>query len=374
MKKFFLPILILIVFVCYMGVSKEKNEVKGRVLNVDNTQLIVAGLSKLGEQKLTVELLGGENKGKEIEVHNFISGSLEYDEVYKSGDKILVGLYESGEELRGKALSLYRLDSILLLASIFALILIIYAGDIGIKSIISFFASFLVIWYILIPSLKTDIDIFSLTIGTLILLSGIIIFLVAGFTKKGVSAFLGTLSGFGVTTILTIFLGGIFGLDGMNQPFAQSILLTTNLNVDLLKIFYITIALGASGAAMDVAMDMAATIEEIKVNAPEITRKKLIISGFNVGRMVVGTMTTTLLLAYSGGYLTLLMLFIERDVSLLAILNMKMMTSEIVKILIGSISLVTVAPLTSIISSYIYTLSLKEEKIIEKISKKLKLG
>jgi len=58
-------------------------------------------------------------------------------------------------------------------------------------------------------------------------------------------------------------------------------------------------------------------------------------------------MTTTLLLAYSGGFLTLLMLFISRETSLIQILNMKLVASEIARTLIGSLSLVIVAPLTA---------------------------
>ncbi|MGL5543256.1 MAG: YibE/F family protein, partial [Fusobacteriaceae bacterium] len=153
----------------------------------------------------------------------------------------------------------------------------------------------------------------------------------------------------------TFMFGGEFNLDGMNQPFAQGIAFTTNLNVSLLQIFYAAITLGASGAAMDIAMDMAATVEELHINASGMSRKDLVKSGFNVGKMVIGTMTTTLLLAYSGGCLTLLMLFMQRNVSILQILNMKLVTSEIVKILIGSIGLVAVAPITAYISAWIYT-------------------
>ncbi|MGL5543762.1 MAG: YibE/F family protein [Cetobacterium sp.] len=333
----------------------ERNEFKGKVISVDNSGVITAGVSNLGEQKLIVKISNGPHMDKEIETHNFLSGALEFDEFYKVDDKILVGVFNKGEELRAKALSLYRFDAILMLISILSGALILYAGDVGVKSIISFIASLAIIWKVLIPSLNGDTDIFLLTIFVLILLSGLIIFLVAGFTKKALAAFLGTLFGFSITTVLTFLFGDIIRLDGMNQPFAQSILLTTNLNIDLLKIFYITIALGASGAAMDIAMDMAATVEEVYKNAPHLSKLSLIKSGFNVGKVVIGTMTTTLLLAYSGGYLTLLMMFLQRNISINTILNIKIVSAEVVKILIGSISLVVVAPLTAVIAACIYT-------------------
>ena len=65
-------------------------------------------------------------------------------------------------------------------------------------------------------------------------------------------------------------------------------------------------------------------------------------------------MTTTLLLAYSGGFLTLLILFLERDTTILQILNMKLVVSEVIKIIIGSIGLVVVVPITTYIASFIY--------------------
>ncbi|MGL4672898.1 MAG: YibE/F family protein [Cetobacterium sp.] len=364
-------LLALITILCIYGGSSilehsnyERNEFKSKVISVDNSGVITAGVSNLGEQKLVVKIKNGPHKNKEIEVHNFLSGALEYDEFYKAKDKILVGVFERGGQLRGKALSLYRFDSILVLISILSTALIIYAGAVGIKSIISFLASLFVVWKILIPNLNGDSNVFFLTILILLILSAIIIFLVAGFTKKGLAAFLGTLFGFFITTLLTFMFGDMMRLDGMNQPFAQGILLTTNLGVNLLEIFYITIALGASGAAMDIAMDMAATVEEVHKNAPHLSKKDLIKSGFNVGKVVIGTMTTTLLLAYSGGYLTLLMMFLQRNVSISTILNIKIVSAEVVKILIGSISLVVVAPLTAIISAYIY----KREKTGKNIS------
>ena len=68
------------------------------------------------------------------------------------------------------------------------------------------------------------------------------------------------------------------------------------------------------------------------------------------GRDVIGTMTTTLLLAYSGGYLTLLMLFQIRHSSFTRIINMKIISAEIMRTLIGSIGLIIVAPITAIIA------------------------
>lgn len=374
MKK--IGIIMIIIFLALLVFNRKlegyifKRENIGRVLTVDNSNAIVQGVSKIGSQALTVEVLTGKNRGEILEINNLLNGSMEYDEFYEKDDKVLMVVMEDEGKLFGKVLSLLRIDKILGLGFIFIALLLIYAKKVGFQSLLSFIGSVVIIWEFLIPALKNGENIFLITIVTLILLSALIIFLVAGFTRKGFTAFLGTMFGLFTTASLTFLFGDIFRIDGMSQPFAQSVIFSSAMRIDILKIFYAAIVIGASGAAMDIAMDMSATIEELKYHNPNLTRKELVKSGFNVERSVIGTMTTTLLLAYSGGFLTLMILFLERDMTLLQILNMKMITSEIIKIIIGSIGLVVVAPMTTYVGAFIYSL---EEKSIERIKESCSL-
>ncbi|MCG8531800.1 MAG: YibE/F family protein, partial [Desulfovibrionales bacterium] len=110
---------------------------------------------------------------------------------------------------------------------------------------------------------------------------------------------------------------------------------------------------GASGACMDIAMDIAASMDEVKLKKPDISPMELMRSGFTVGRHVIGTMATTLLLAYSGGYLTLLMIFRVKEPSIMRMLNLKIVAAEIMRTLVGSMGLVTVAPITALVGGII---------------------
>lgn len=337
----------------------------GRILSVDNSNVVIQGITKVGAQRLRVAVTLGKESGKEFEASNLLTGSLEYDELYQEKDQVLLAISEKGSVREVKVLSLMRMQKIGILLGLFVLALLLYAREVGLKSLLSFVGSVLVIWEYLIPALKSGENVFEITILTLIFLSGLIIFLVAGWSKKAVSAFLGTLAGLFVTAFLTFFFGETFRLDGMNQPLAQSLVFSSYMSMDLLKIFYAAIIIGASGAAMDIAMDMSATIEELKFRTPNMTQKDLIASGFHVGKAVIGTMTTTLLLAYSGGFLTMLILFLERDITLLQVLNMKIFVPEMVKIIIGSIGLVAVAPITTYIAAFIYSKNWKRLLPIE---------
>ncbi|CAH2214584.1 YibE/F family protein [Tepidibacter aestuarii] len=343
--------------------SQESNdyiEAKAKVLKADNSNVNQAGISRIGDQQLEIKILNSKFKNKQINSVNHLVGSLEIDEFCKEGDTILVSLMVENDMITGaKVVSLYRQGWQLILFAVFVLCLLVYAKLIGLKALFSFIASLFVIWQFLITNLLEGKNPLITTTLTLALLSAIIIFSVAGFNKKGISAFVGTIFGLISTIIITVFFGNQMELYGMTAPFAQTLIFSGYMNLNMQHIFYSSIIIGASGASMDIAMDIAASMEEIRINKPDISRKDLIKSGFNVGRSVIGTMTTTLLLAYSGGYLTLLMLFTTRQTSLTQILNLKMVSAEIMRTVVGSIGLILVAPITAVFAGWIYSYDFK---------------
>jgi Predicted multitransmembrane protein len=105
---------------------------------------------------------------------------------------------------------------------------------------------------------------------------------------------------------------------------------------------------------MDIAMDVSASMNEIIEKKPDVSRKEIVTSGFTVGRAVIGTMTTTLLLAYSGGCTAMLMIFIGQGLPLSSIININYVAAEMLHTIVGSFGLVTVAPFTAIVGGLIY--------------------
>lgn len=366
MKKPLIISLLFIVLMLFFGriqftqvgqaTDQDTLEVKALVLSTNDSKIVQTGISRIGSQLLLIEILEGSFKGQKITADNGLLGKLELDNYYKPGDKVIAALLvKDNKILAAKAIDLYRQDWQIVLFALFVLCLICYAGIIGIKSLLSFIASLFIIWELLIPGLLSGKHPLLLTTLILTLLTAIIIFAVAGFTKKGLAAFAGTMGGLLLTVLITQFFGDKLALGGMTQPYAETLLYSGHLDLNMKLVFYSAIILGASGAAMDIAMDVAAAMEEIKIKKPDIGMKELIQSGFNVGRAVIGTMTTTLLLAYSGGYLSLLMLFMSKNSSLVRMINLKIVSAEIMRTVVGSIGLVLVAPLTAIIAGWIYS-------------------
>lgn len=331
-------------------------EILALVKSVDNSDVIRSSITSIGNQVLNVEILEGQYKGMEITAYNTLLGQAELDNIFMEGDKIYVALnIKDGQVVSARAVDLYRQNWELVLFILFVILLIIYALDIGIKALFSFMASLLIVWKYLLPGLLAGKNPILFSSFILILLTAIIIFSVAGFSRKGLAAFAGTIIGLFTTVVIAVFFGERMKLNGLTAPYAQTLLIN-NLSLDIKSIFYAAVIIGASGAAMDIAMDISASMAEIKEKKPEISGRELIQSGFNVGRAVIGTMTTTLLLAYSGGYITLLMLFLEKSSSLSRILNYKIVAAEILRTVTGSIGLVLVAPITAILAGWIFTL------------------
>jgi len=191
--------------------------------------------------------------------------------------------------------------------------------------------------------------------ASVIILTAVIILLVAGVTRKALAALIGAGSGVFSGLLMAHLFGKLLHINGASMPFVQTLLYNGYENLDLADIFIGALILSCSGAVMDLAMDIAAAAEELVRFSPGLSAREITSSGFRVGRSVVGTMTTTLLLAYSGGFLTLLMMFAVQGTDWVDVINHPLVAAEIVKTMIGSFSLVLVAPLTAVASGVIFS-------------------
>ena len=346
-------------------VSKDAERVPAKILSADNSDLESYGAIHVGGQRLTFKVLRGKFKGEILEAHNSLIGKLELDKLFQAGDKALVtiGLKPEGDIAYITVVDHYRINTELILFIIFVLGLVWYAGITGLKALLSFVFTVLTIWKLLIPGFLIGIQPVLLSLLLVSIMTAAIIFLVGGTNKKGLVAFIGAEAGIALTCLLSVLFGRAFKIHGAIKPFSETLLSSGYPHLDLTAIFQSGIFLAAAGAVMDIAMDVSASMCEVKEKRPEIGMKELLLSGFQVGRAVIGTMTTTLLFAYSGSFTALLMAFMAKGVPLINILNLSYVSSEILQTLTGSFGLVMVAPLTAFAGSYIYTKSTKTTKI-----------
>lgn len=337
--------------------EKDTLRVKVSILETNNELVVQTGIIKTGTQQLTIRILEGRFSGKEIQAANQLMGRMEFDKFFIPGDKALTVLNmdkEGGTILSANVVDHYRLNVEIWLLLLFIIFLIGFAGWIGLKAILSFIFAGLSIWKILLPGFLHGYNPILLSLFIVCLLTGAIIFLVAGITRKGAVAFLGSMSGVGITCMMALIFGSLFNIHGAIKPFSETLLYSGFSHLDLTDIFLAGIFISSSGAVMDIAMDIAASQAELYAQNPGLSSRQLIKSGFSVGRAIVGTMTTTLLLAYSGGFSALLMVFIAQGTPMVNILNLNYVSGEILHTLVGSFGLVLVAPLTAIIGGWIF--------------------
>ena len=330
---------------------------KAQVLSVDNSQLIQSGILLRGSQILEVEVLTGKFKGKKFRAVNELRMQMELDKLFKPGDTALVGILHNAvpEIDTVNAQDHYRLDYTLLLFGIFALLLILFGSWTGFNALLSFVVSCLVIWKLVIPLCLLGINALLVTFLAVMVLSAVIILLVAGLTRKGFAALAGTVLGVLASCAAGWLFTHLFKINGAVMPYSQTLLHSGFEDLSLSDIFIGAIFLSSSGAVMDLAMDVASGIEEISRRNTQLHFRELWLSGVRIGRSVVGTMTTTLLLAYSGGYLTLMMVFTAQGTSLIDFINNPQVASEVVKTLVGSFGLVLVAPFTAAAGAWIFS-------------------
>ena len=333
-----------------LAAHDDGRSVRARVTSVDNANLERLGIIDYGSQHLTVEILDGPEKGRILPANNELRAQLEIDKEFRPGDTALVVIPPDGakddETLIARDHWRNGWGATFFLG--FCILLCWFGGWTGFKALFSFVFSCLVVWKVVVPLCLHGWSASWTSFAAVCLLTGIIMYLVAGPTRKGVAAFAGAILGVFSGLALAHLFGRLMHINGATLPYAQTLLYTVNESIDLADVFVGAAVLASSGAVMDLAMDVAAGMDEVARRNPELPRRELWRSGVRIGRSVVGTMTTTLLLAYSGGYITLLMVFCAQGTSPLDFLNSTLVSAETVKTLVGSFSLVFVAPSTAL--------------------------
>ena len=322
------------------------------VLEADNTDLQKHGLLEYGTQALKVEIRSGPLKKKIFQAENLIRAQMELDKKFKSGDRIIVVMQPDANPDTAviRAQDFDRTLWTWVLAGLFCVFLCIFGRWTGVKALFSFFLSVMVIWKAVIPLVLQGWTASWTIFACVCFLTAAIMYLIAGINRKGTAAFLGAISGVFAGLCMSHLFTWLMNINGATMPYVQALYYSGFENLNLQDIFTGAVILASSGAVMDLGMDIASGVEEVAIHNETLTAKQLTASGLRIGRSVVGTMTTTLLLAYSGGYITLLMMFAIQGNSILEILNNPLVAAESVKTLIGSFSLVLVAPFTAIFS------------------------
>ena len=339
-----------------MWENYEENRARADVLSVKDIPVEESDFIK-GKQEVVVKVTHGKYKGQQFTVENTFSGNPAFDIHLKKGDKVILLLeFEEGEISATYIEGYHRLTMVYILAGLFALLVIVIGGFKGIRSLLTLIITVALVWFVLVPFTLKGVNPVLVSVIVAIVAVVCTFFIVGGINKKSITAILGTAGGIILSGLLAMFFSNAARLTGLSMEEAQMLAFAPQqVAYNFRGLLLSGIIIGALGAVMDIGMSIASSMHEIKQQAPHLNKKELFVAGLNVGKDVMGTMVNTLILAYAGASLPLLMLFRAYKMPLVRIFNMDLVVSEVVRSLAGSIGLICCIPLTAVIASFIYT-------------------
>lgn len=362
MKKFLILLFSLFVFTLptFADTNNPDMELPSESGVVENVQYEDTPSLQQGDnsvkQIVKVKVLTGKYKGLERDIDNMLTGNPAYDIPLKKGDHVVLHVEKntpnvvSSDDLDFFIADLKRDNTLIFITAFFFICLVIVGRKKGVASLIAIAATICLMFFVLMPLILHGFSPIIAAVLVSVLSTIITVYLVGGFNAKSTSAVVGTMLSLIFAALLSmsvIYYARLTGFAGEENMFLYSAHSTLNFK----GILAASMIIAALGALMDTSVSIASTINEIYETNKSLTIKQLFISGMNVGRDIIGTMSNTLILVYLGSSLSLVLL--ANNIDMQKFFNLNQVATEISSALIGSIAILMCVPITAIISAYL---------------------
>lgn len=331
----------------------------GRVIQILSENLFqdeAADKAYRGEQMVMAEIETGRYKGQTMLAYNYV-GPI-YSVPVRSGDSVtlIISTYDDGTHT-ATIYEINRIPGILILIALFCLAAILVGGKSGAKSLIGLLFIAMSLFLILLPALMKGAPTVPMTFITCVFIAAFSFAVMSGFNRKSVCAFLGTTAGVATALLFALLAQSILRVDGLREENVEALM---QLNSDGMKIglkglLSAGIVISSLGAVMDVAMGLASAISEVHDTDPDLPFKQLFLSGMNIGKDMVGTMTSTLVLAFLGSSFVLILYLYSLDLGKYQLLSSSYLSIELISGLASSIGAILSVPITAFISARAYS-------------------
>ncbi len=330
--------------------------VRGRVAEILSEDLSDGSENRYttGRQELLVEILEGDAKGKIVEITSFITPT--YQVILKEGSDVIVRAdAPEGIEPYYTIYSYNRTLPVILIISFFLLLIIAVGRKKGFMSCVGLLFTLAMVICYLLPRLYEGEPPFITTFITVLLSASASCFCISGISRRTFLNLLSVMIGsFSATLLYWIFTLMLNISDG-TLPEAENLLLVSySTDLSLTGILFAGVTISALGAVMDVAVSLGASLWEIKTINPKITPRELFRSGMNIGREMIGTMTNTLILAFAGGTLASLLIFISYGIQLNQLVSSDFLALELATGIAGSSAVVLTVPISALVCAFGY--------------------
>ncbi|MTI49257.1 MAG: YibE/F family protein [Firmicutes bacterium] len=309
----------------------------------------------MASQLVKVKVTTGKYKNEIFLVENNLSGNRAFDIVVEKGSNVILSIQETPEGVPNVYIADFVRDTYLyIILALFAILLIVIGKMKGLKSLITLSVTAFVVLKVMLPLFLKGYNPIWVTVLSAFFITVITFVIIGGLNIKSISAIIGTLGGVLIAGTLAYVIGKTARLTGLSSEEAHMLMfIPQNIDFNFQGLLFAGIIIGALGAVMDVAMSVASSMFEIREINPDISPTELMKSGMNVGKDIMGTMSNTLILAYTGSSIPLILVFMAYEASLVKILNLDLMATEIIRSIVGSIGLIITIPITSLATGLI---------------------
>lgn len=331
-------------------VLDETEVVKAEVVDVVNEEArTIPGTDAVGTfQTLRAQILEGTQKGDVVTVENDYLGLKEGETFYL---RHTVSMYDGKDYY--SVLEPYRLPTLALFGILFLVVVFVFGGVQGIRGLAALAGSLLLIFYVLLPAILAGHSpiLMSVIVASLIVTLGS--YITHGFTKTTSTAVLGMIVTVVITGLLAYFSVDLARLSGFSAEEAVALNFNTRGSIDFIGLLMGSILIGLLGVLYDAAIGQAVSVEELHRVAPHTPRKTIYTRALRIGREHIGALVNTLAIAYVGASLPLLLLFYTTGSDPYMLINQEIIAAEIVRTVIGSIGVILVVPITTLVATYI---------------------
>jgi uncharacterized membrane protein len=328
---------------------------RARVISVEDDRLTqdpqVEGLY-IGKQTIEIELIGGDHAGRHVRLDNTLSRFFNHRAEENMTMLMAIVTDDAGEIVHVDVFGHARDGFILGFIGLFFLILILVARKKGIYSVMSLMFTLITIIYLMIPAILAGHSPVLFAVITAILTGTFSIVMISDFSLKSLGAIGGTLIGVIIAGGISVIAGHIANISGMHISDAEEVLFQSgSVPVRVPELLFAGIIIATLGAVVDVGMSIASAVFEIKDVNPNLTVKELYKSGMNIGRDIVGTMSNTLILAFAGSSISVLIIIVAYRLPALRLINLDILAVEVIQGISASIGLVLAVPVTALLAA-----------------------
>ncbi len=331
----------------------ESEILRGRVVEVLEEGMVDQGGFSQPYQRLSLRITEGAFDGQLVEVEQGLLGLTNQSRLFQASDRVLV---EHTRGVDGQDLFLItdyvRTGPLLWLLFLFVVATVLVSGWQGVRSLAGMAISLVVIVGFIVPQILAGREPVTIAILGSVVMMGISLYLVYGWKAKTHVAVAGLFVSLVLTGLLAILFVGWTRLSGYGAEEA-GFLQVAGVQLNTRGLLLAGIIVGTLGALDDVAVGQSSTIFELSRANPSLSWQSLLWRGMTVGRDHIAAMVNTLLLAYLGAALPLVLLLSVYTESLGITLNREIISEEIVRTLVGSLGLLAGVPLTSLIAALV---------------------